>query len=67
MSSAVITLATLAAGAGVSLPDVAIKPSPETPTAAEPTCGHGKVGAVPEIVVAVGTADVAATAGIGRK
>ncbi len=64
---AVITFATLAAGSGVSTPDVAITPRLEFPTAAEPVFGHGSTGGVPGTVVEAGTSAVAATAGIGRK
>src|SRR5438445_3079597 len=66
-TSAVITLATLAAGMAVSFPEVASMPSPETATAAEPPLGHGSVGTVPAVVDWPGTAAVTATAGIGRK
>jgi len=54
-TSAVITLATLAAGTGFSLPDEAMKPRLETATAAEPVLGQGSVGAVPEVVVELAT------------
>jgi hypothetical protein len=61
-----MTLATLAAGAGFSLPELAMKPRLETATAASPGLGHGKAGAVPAVVVEVATDPVAATAGMGR-
>jgi hypothetical protein len=63
---AVITLATLAAGAGFSLPEEAMKPRLETATAADPGLGQGNVGAVPDVVVEVATDPVADTAGMGR-
>jgi hypothetical protein len=65
-TSAVITLATLAAGAAFSLPEEAMKPRLETATAADPGLGQGNVGAVPEVVVDVVTDPVAGTAGMGR-
>jgi hypothetical protein len=65
-TSAVITLAMLAAGVGFSLPELAMKPRLETATAADPGLGHGSVGAVPEVVVEVAIDAVAGTAGIGR-
>jgi hypothetical protein len=61
-----MTLATLAAGAGFSLPELAMKPRLETATAAAPGLGHGSVGTVPEVVVEVATDPVAGTAGMGR-
>ena len=42
-----MTFATLAAGAGDTSPEVAIKPRSEAPTAAEPTLGQGNRGGVP--------------------
>ena len=66
-TSAVITLATLAAGIGCSLPDVAIAPSPLTPIAAEPMLGHGSWGASPAITVWTGSDVEAEAAGIVRK
>ena len=67
ITSAVITLATLAAGIGASFPEVAIMPRPEMATAPEPGFGQGKTGCVPGKIVEAGTDAVAATAGIGRK
>ena len=64
---AVITFATLAAGAGDASPEVAMRPSPEAPTAAEPTPGHGRLGGVPGIVDWTGLEVVAATSGIGLR
>ena len=66
-TSAVITFATLAAGAGDTLPETAIKPSPEAPTAADPVLGQGKPGAVPGMTDWVGLELIVATAGIGRR
>src|SRR5260370_6190963 len=67
ITSAVMTLAMLAAGIGVSFPELATMPSPETATAAEPALGHGSAGTVPAVVDWPGTAAVTGTAGIGRK
>src|SRR5260370_40312353 len=44
-----------------------IKPSLETPIAAEPTFGQGKVGAVPTITFWDGPETAAAAAGNGRR
>ena len=65
--SPVITLVTLAAGIACSLPEEAIKPSPDTPTAAEPLAGQGRVGAVPGTWSAAGRSAVAETGGIGLR
>ena len=65
--SAVITLVTLAAGRVFSLPELATKPRPDTPTAAAPWDGHGSAGAVPGTTSVGGSFPAAATAGIGRK
>ena len=65
--SAVITLVTLAAGTGSSFPELAMKPRPDTPIAAEPPAGQGSVGGVPLVVVSAGNDGLAAIAGIGRR
>jgi len=66
-TSAVMTFVTLAAGIACSLPELAMKPRPETPTAAEPRAGQGRAGVAPWTTSALGSRAVAATAGIGRK
>ena len=66
-TSAVITLVTLAEGSGCSLPELAMKPRPETPIAATPVVGHWTVGATPAVVVSAGRPALAAIAGMGRK
>jgi len=62
-----MTLATLAAGIGCSLPEVATKPRLWTPTAAEPRVGQGMTGGVPAITSLAGGPPLAATSGMGRR
>jgi hypothetical protein len=67
ITSAVITLATLAAGIACSLPELATRPRPDTPTAAEPRDGQGRAGAAPGMVSVARSRWTGATAGIGRR
>src|SRR5207249_11510006 len=66
-TSAVMTLVTLAAGIACSLPELAIRPSPDTPTAAAPRSGQGLEGGVPFTTCVAGRAELAVTAGTGRR
>src|SRR5438105_15751586 len=67
ITRAVITLVTLAAGIASSLPELAMNPRPDTPTAAAPRAGQGSAGGVPETTSDCGRTDLAATAGIGLR
>src|SRR5437899_10645800 len=67
MTSAVITFVMLAAGKVWAFPELARRPRPETPTAAEPRDGQGRPGAVPGTTSDVRKRWAGETAGMGRR
>src|SRR2546423_776711 len=63
---AVITLATLAIGAGRAAPDVPRLPTPTTSSAAWPWAGQGSTGGVPGITTDPGSVSATCGSGSGR-